>query len=151
MNERNNVYVFGTAARAYASPLPSYEERDERQKRVREEQKRRAKTRIKANPFTVLMVFVTFALVMVSGIIYLNLNFQSTYLSKNVIKLQREVVDLEKSNNATEKQMEDGVNLKKIYKKATKLGMKPMKKSKIVTYTRKKSTEIRCYGDIPEI
>ena len=148
MNERGNVYVFGTAARQYA-PLPSYEERDERQKQVRQEQKRRAKNRAKVNPLTVLMVFATFALVMVSGIIYLNLNFQSTYLSKNVLKLQREVVEMEKSNHAIEEQMEDGVNLKKIYKKAKKMGMKPIKKSNIATYTRKKSAEIRCYGEIP--
>ena len=156
MNERRNYqrsaqfYTFGSAARAYDT-MPDYNESEGR--RINREPKpieAPAPTR-KADLFSIGVIVLTFLAVMVVGIIYLNLNFQSTYLSKNVIKLQREVVDLEKSNNATEKQMEDGVNLKKIYKKATKLGMKPMKKSKIVTYTRKKSTEIRCYGDIPEI
>ena len=48
-------------------------------------------------------------------------------------------------------QLEDGVNLKEIYKKATKeLGMKPMKKSQIVTYLSKKTNEIRQYAAIPE-
>ncbi len=149
MNERGNVYVFGTAARQYA-PLPSYEERDERQKQARQEQKRRAKNRAKVNPLTVLMVFATFALVMVSGIIYLNLNFQSTYLSKSVVKLSSEVVEMEKSNTSLKERLEDSLNLNDIYKKATKeLGMSPVKKSQIVKYDRKKSTEIKKYGEIP--
>ncbi|MCR4605018.1 MAG: hypothetical protein K5639_03370 [Eubacterium sp.] len=149
MNERSNVYVFGTAARAY-NPLPSYEERDERQRQIREERKKRTKTRTHVNPLTVLVVFITFALVMVSGIIYLNLNFQSTYLSKSVVKLSSEVVEMQKANDSLRERLEDSLNLNDIYKKATKeLGMSPVKKSQIVTYDRKKSTEIRKYGEIP--
>ena len=146
---RDNVYVFGTAAPAYVG-MPDYNEREgrviDRSPRVIE----RPKTRKRADLFSIGLILITFLAVMVVGIIYLNLNFQSTYLSKNVIKLQREVVELEKSNNALSEQLEDGVNLNRIYKKATKLGMKPMKKSHIVTYQRRKSAEIRCYGEIPQ-
>ena len=156
MNERRNYqrgaefYTFGSAARAYDT-MPDYNRNPGR--RINREPKtiEVPETHRKADLFSIGVIVLTFLAVMVVGIIYLNLNFQSTYLSKNVLKLQREVVELEKSNHVIEEQMEDGVNLNKIYKKAKKLGMKPMKESKIATYTRKKSAEIRCYGEIPEI
>lgn len=147
-NERAQFYTFGSAARDI-NTMPDYNENPGR--RINREPKTIERPRETRNVdvFSIGVVVLTFLAVMFVGIIYLNLNFQSTYLSKNVIKLQREVVELEKSNHAIEKQMEDGVNLKKIYKKAKKLGMKPMKKSNIVTYTRKKSAEIHQYGEIP--
>ena len=145
-----NLYVYGTAARAY-SMLPDYNEHSGRVVRREPKVIERPKSKPKADIFSIGLIILTFIAVMVVGIIYLNLNFQSTYLSKNVVKLQHEVVEMEKSNRALEEQLEDGVNLKKIYKKATKLGMKPMKKSNIVTYQRKKSAEIRAYGEIPKI
>ena len=156
MSERRNYqrgaefYTFGSAARAVEA-APDYDRNPGRRinrepKPIEVPEKRR-----KADLFSIGVIVFTFLAVMLVGIIYLNLNFQSTYLSKNVIKLQREVVELEKSNHVLSEQMEDGVNLKKIYKKAKKLGMKPMKESKIATYTRKKSAEIRCYGEIPQM
>ena len=148
--ERNNVYVFGSAAPAYDT-MPDYNERSGRVVRREPKVIERPVTKPKVDIFSIGLIGLTFIAVMVVGIIYLNLNFQSTYLSKNVVKLQREVVELEKSNKALDEQLEDGVNLKKIYKKATKLGMKPMKKSKIVTYQRRKSAEIHAYGEIPKI
>ena len=145
----SNIYVFGTAAPAY-DPIPRYDERDEREKRVREERRRRAKNRVKVNPFTVIMILGIFAAVMISGIFYLNLNFQSTYLSKSVVKLSSEVVEMEKANTMMRERLEDSINLSEIYSKATKeLGMKPVDASQIVTYERRRSTEIRKYGEIP--
>ena len=156
MSERRNFarraqfYTFGSAARDIGT-MPDYNENPGR--RINREPKaiEAPAPSKKVDIFSIGVVVLTFLAVMVVGIIYLNLNFQSTYLSKNVLKLQREVVELEKSNDALAEQMEDGVNLKKIYKKATKLGMKPMKKSKIVTYQRRKSAEIHAYGEIPKI
>ncbi len=154
MSERRNFarraqfYTFGSAARDIGT-MPDYNENPGR--RINREPKaiEAPAPSKKVDIFSIGVVVLTFLAVMVVGIIYLNLNFQSTYLSKNVLKLQREVVEMEKSNHAIEEQMEDGVNLKKIYKKAKKMGMKPIKKSNIATYTRKKSAEIRCYGEIP--
>ncbi len=148
--DRNNVYVFGSAARAYDT-MPDFNEHSGRVVRREPKVIERPASKPKLDFFSIGLIVLTFVAVMVVGIIYLNLNFQSTYLSKNVVKLQHEVVEMEKSNRALDEQLEDGVNLKKIYKKATKLGMKPMKKSKIVTYQRKKSAEIRAYGEIPKI
>lgn len=147
--ERNNVYVFGNNAVAYDT-MPDFNERAGRVVRREPKVIERPVTKPKADLFSIGLIALTFIAVMVVGIIYLNLNFQSTYLSKNVVKLQHEVVELEKSNRALDEQLEDGVNLKKIYKKATKLGMKPMKKSNIVTYQRRKSAEVHAYGEIPK-
>ena len=150
MTDHNNVYVFGTAARAYET-VPEYEQN--RYRKVNREPRviERPATRQKIDLFSIGLIAVTFIAVMVVGIIYLNLNFQSTYLSKNVVKLQSEVVELEKTNAAATEQLEDGINLKAIYKKATKeLGMKPMKKIQIKSFVRKNSTEIRQYGAIPK-
>ena len=145
----SNIYVFGTAAPKY-DPLPRYEERDERSRRIREEKRRRALQRVRINPFTLVLILFIFASVMISGIIYLNLNFQSTYLSKSVVKLSSEVVEMEKTNTSMRERLEDSVNLSDIYKKATKeLGMKPVKASQLATYERKRSTEIKKYGEIP--
>ena len=148
--DRDNIYVFGTAARAYDT-MPDFDEHEGR--RVSREPRviERPVSKPRIDLFSVGLIVLTFAAVMIVGIIYLNLNFQSTYLSKSVVKLQGEVVELQKSNTAMSEQLEDGVNLKEIYKKATKeLGMKPMKKSQIVTYLSKKTNEIRQYAAIPE-
>lgn len=147
--QHDNVYVFGTAARKYDS-MPDFNEHEGRVIRREPKVIERPKTHAKPDLIAIGLIVLTFALVMVVGIIYLNLNFQSTYLSKSVVRLQSEVAEMQKDNAAVAEQLEDGVNLKQIYKKATKeLGMKPMKKSQIVTFTRRNSTEIRQYGEIP--
>ncbi|MBO4396463.1 MAG: hypothetical protein J5819_08980 [Eubacterium sp.] len=145
----NNVYVFGTAARKYDT-MPDFNEHEGRHVNREPRVIERPKTHRKPDFLAIGLIVLTFVAVMVTGIIYLNLNFQSTYLSKSVVKLESEVVELQKNNAATAEQLEDGVNLKEIYKRATKvLGMKPVKKSQIVIFTRKNSTEIHQYGDIP--
>lgn len=146
---RGNIYVFGTEAHKFET-LPRYDERDERAKRAQEIAKKAPKKKARIDVFSVLLVMISFVSVMVIGIIYLNLNFQSTYLSKSVVHLQSEVVEMQKNNAALVEELEDSINLKEIYKKATKkLGMKPMKGSQIRTYQRKHSSEIRQYGTIP--
>ena len=147
--EHMNVYMFGNTARKFDN-MPDFDQHEGRRVNREPVVIERPKTKQKIDVFSVFLIMITFAAVMVTGIIYLNLNFQSTYLSKSVVKLEREVADMKKENAAAQEQLEDGVNLKQIYKKATKeLGMKPMKKSKIFTYTRKNSSEIRQYGEIP--
>ena len=147
--QHSNVYVFGTAARKYDS-MPDYNEHAGRRVNREPHIIERPKTHAKPDFLAIALILLTFVSVMVVGIFYLNLNFQSTYLSKSVVKLESEIVELQKNNAATAEQLEDGVNLKQIYKKATKeLGMKPMRKSQIVTFSRRTSTEIRQYGDIP--
>ena len=147
--EHMNVYVFGNTARRLDT-MPDFNQHEGRRINREPIAVERPATKQKIDVFSVLLIMITFAAVMITGIIYLNLNFQSTYLSKSVVKLEREVAEMKKDNAVAAEQLEDGVNLKQIYKRATKeLGMKPMKKSMIFTYTRKNSSEIRQYGEIP--
>ena len=82
--------------------------------------------------------------------IYLHLQFESTYLSKSVVKLQSEVVDMEKENAAAQMKLDEDMSLSEIYEKATKeLGMKLAKKDQIYTYSSKKSTQIRQHASVP--
>ena len=147
--EHMNVYTFGNTARRL-DVMPDFDQHEGR--RVNREPRtiERPKTKPRIDVVSVILIMITFAAVMITGIIYLNLNFQSTYLSKSVVRLESEVAEMKKVNAAAKEQLEDGVNLKDIYKRATKeLGMKPMKKSMIYTYARKNSSEIRQYSEIP--
>lgn len=87
---------------------------------------------------------------MAAGILYLRLQFQSTYLNKSVVNLQSEVVEMEKENAAAIKELDNAVDLTAIYNKATKeLGMVAASEDQIDTYESRKSTQVRTHGDIP--
>ena len=87
---------------------------------------------------------------MAAGIFYLRLQFQSTYLNKSVVKLQSEVVEMEKKNATAEKELDDSVDLTAIYNKATKqLGMVAASENQMDIYESRKSTQVRTHGDIP--
>lgn len=148
MNRKTGPYVYGTAARNWeAEPLRRREEEIRRRERVRERKAVRKKQRI--DKVSVLLTILTFALTMGIGIGYLHLQFQATYLSKNVVSLQKEVVEMEKENTTARMEIENSVDLNKIYKKATKkLGMQMAGKGQILTYESRKSTQVRQHGEI---
>ncbi len=150
-------YVYGSAAQR-APARPYYDRGEELRRRQREQreydQRERRKRRVQSKPridrVAVFWTAVTFAAVMAVGLFYLRLQFRATYLSKSVVNLQSEVVDMEKNNVAAESELDNSVNLDEIYKKATKeLGMKKATGDQIRTYESKKSTQIRQNGDIP--
>ena len=146
MTRQNTSYVYGSAARQTA-PRPSYNSEEEIRRRQRERQNYRRRQRRQPKPkldkVSLLLTMITFAAVMVVGIFYIRLQFQSTYLSKSVVKLQSEVVELEKENATSEMELENSVNLREVYKKATKeLGMREATSDQIFTYESKKSTQI---------
>lgn len=144
-------YQFGNTARKIA-PRPYYNNEEEIRRRQQEriERKKRAKPRPRLDKVSVLLTCITFACVMVVSIFYLHTQFQSTYLRKNVIQLEREIVEMEKVNKASITELENTVDLKRIYKKATgELGMRKATQDQIYTYESKKSTQIRQHGSIP--
>lgn len=145
MAARRGAYMYGSAARVLpAEPQREVRRREERQPRPRPQPKK------KIDKIAVLLTAFTFAAVMVVGIMYLHLQFESTYLSKSVVNLQSEVVELEKVNVTEVMKQESAMDLKQIYKKATKeLGMVKAKDDQVFTYESKKSTQIRQHGNIP--
>ncbi len=152
MARQTTPYVYGSAARQVAPRPYNNEEEIRRRQRERRDYRKRQRTqpKPKLDKVALLLTFITFASVMVVGIIYLHLQFQSTYLSKNVVRLQSEVVDMEKENTAAAMELENSVDLDAIYKKATKeLGMKEATSDQVYTYESKKSTQVRQHSDIP--
>ena len=139
-------YIYGSAAPAYR-PDPQREIRKERGPQ-------RAPHRVpkkKVDKVAVLIATATFAIAFFVCFSYLQKQFQSTYLSKNIVSLENEIVELEKQNAAASDEVKTSSNLKRIYKKATKeLGMVSAKNSQVFSYKSKKSNQIRQYADIPE-
>lgn len=149
MAGRVTPYVYGSAAPDWErQPLPGdeFERRRQRQHRPQPKPKRKARVDKAAVFFTCF----TFAAVMMAGIIYLRLQFQSTYLNKSVVNLKSEVVELEKQNTAAEKELDNKVDLSVIYNRATnQLGMVAAREDQMDTYESRKSTQVRRHGNIP--
>ena len=123
MATRRTPYVYGSAA-PNIEVMPRREDDYERRRQTRPVSRPRQKRKAKIDKVAVLLTALTFFVVMAAGIFYLRLQFQSTYLNKSVVKLQSEVVEMEKKNATAEKELDDSVDLTAIYNKATKqLGM----------------------------
>ena len=149
MATRRTPYVYGSAA-PNIEVMPRREDDYERRRQTRPVSRPRPKRKAKIDKVAVLLTALTFFVVMAAGIFYLRLQFQSTYLNKSVVKLQSEVVEMEKKNATAEKELDDSVDLTAIYNKATKqLGMVAASEKQMDTHESRKSTQVRTHGDIP--
>lgn len=148
MSTRNTHYVYGSAARQLeAAPLRRREEEIRRQ----QEQRRHQKPKKRVDRVAVFWTVVTFSVVMFVSLFYIRLQFQSTYLSKSVVNLQSEVVNMERENTVAEMELDNNVDLTEIYRKATKeLGMCQPKDNQVFTYESKKSTQVRQHSAISD-
>ena len=144
MARQTTAYVYGSAARQLnAEPARRIEKDPVRQP------ERRPKPRVKrrVDRLSVLLIVITFAIALTVCYYYLKLQFQNTYLSKGVVGLESEVVEMEKENSNALQELEEELDLGAIYKKATKeLGMKSAKSGQIFTYESKKSTQVRLHN-----
>lgn len=144
MERKTTVYVYGNAARKLqAEPVRRIEQDPSGSPH------RRPKPRVKkrVDKISVLLIMVTFAIALSVCYSYLQLQFQSTYLSKSVAKLEREVLEMETENSNELQALDEDVDLNEIYKKATKeLGMQRAKSDQIFTYESKKSTQVRLHN-----
>lgn len=149
MAGRKTPYVYGSAVPNFeAQPLSGDEFERRRQRQHRPQPRKKQKARIDKG--AVFFTCLTFVAVMAAGIIYLRLQFQSTYLNKSVVNLKSEVVELEKQNTAAEKELDNNVDLSAIYDRATnQLGMVAASEEQIDTYESRKSTQVRRHGNIP--
>ena len=148
MSTRNTPYVYGSAARQLeAAPLRRREEEIRRQ----QEQRRHQRPKKRVDRVAVFWTVVTFSVVMFVSLFYIRLQFQSTYLSKSVVNLQSEVVNMERENTVAEMELDNNVDLTEIYRKATKeLGMCKPKDNQVFTYESKKSTQVRQHSAISD-
>lgn len=150
MTRQTTPYVYGNAAQKTV-PHPYYNNEEEirRRQQERRERNKRRQPKPRLDKTAVFLTCITFAAVMAVGIFYIRLQFQSTYLSKSVVELESKVVEMEKTNKAALTELENTMDLREIYKKATKeLGMKAASEDQIYTYESKKSTQIRQHSEI---
>ncbi len=147
MARQSTAYIYGSTARVLErEPI-------RRQEEIRRRQRTSPRTQPKPriDKVAVILTCLTFLSVMVVGIAYLHLQFQSTYLNKSVVNLQNEVLELERENAAAQMNLENSLDLSEVYEIATKkLGMAEAKDNQIFTYESKKSTQVRQHGTIPE-
>lgn len=149
MARQTASYVYGSTARELRVE-PLRREEVERRRGTQASPRTQVRRKARVDKVAVLLVCITFMAIMAAGIIYLRIKFQSTYLNKNVVHLQSEVVEMEKQNAAAIKELDNSLDLSAIYNKATKeLGMVAAKENQIFTYQSRKSTQIRTHGDIP--
>lgn len=145
MARQTTAYIYGNAARQLSAEPARRIERDP-SGRPHQRPKPRVKTRV--DKLSVLLIILTFAIAFSVCYYYLRLQFESTYLSKSVVSLESEVMEMEKENSNELQSLEDTVDLGEIYKKATKeLGMKSAKNNQVFTYESKKSTQVRLHGN----
>ncbi len=145
MARQTTAYIYGNAARKLSAEPARRIERDP-SGRPHQRPKPRVKTRV--DKLSVLLIILTFAIAFSVCYYYLRLQFESTYLSKSVVSLESEVMEMEKENSNELQSLEDTVDLGEIYKKATKeLGMKSAKNNQVFTYESKKSTQVRLHGN----
>lgn len=138
-------YVYGTEAeKLYAAPRrrPEHEteRRPERRPAVRPQPKQRV------DKVSVLLITLTFAVAFGICFSYVQMQSKKTMLSKNVVALESEVMEMEKANSNASQALQENLDLSAVYKKATKeLGMKTASQSQIYTYESKKSTQVRLH------
>lgn len=148
MNRPAGTYVYGSAAPEWQQePLRRREEEIRRRHRPQPKKKQKKKV----DKVAVFLVGITFAAVLFVGIFYIRLQFQATYMSKDVVRLQKQVVEMEKAVSTARMELENSVNLEEVYEKAKgELGMKVAKKDQVLTYESRKSTQVRQHGEIPQ-
>lgn len=143
--EKNIRYVHGSAAPAYTnSPARKIEREQERRPRTKRKQKKRV------DKVSLIVVGISLTISFLVCFQYLRAQFEATYLSKNLISLENQVIELEKQNMTLSEQIDESIDLSKVYTKATKeLGMVQAKNNQVFTYLSHKGNQVKQYGDIP--
>lgn len=122
---------------------------------VQEEENVRVKERrqpLKRVDFTTLLV-----LCLVLGAVgyacysYLSVQSEITALKSEIAEVEQQIIILKNENAERLLEAETNVDLKKVYRIATKeLGMVHPKKDQVITYQSKQSDAVKQYGNIPE-
>lgn len=123
--------------------------------RVNEEEKVKVRERIqplKRVDFTTLLV-----LCLVLGAVgyacysYLSVQSEIATLKSEIARVEQQIITIKNENAERLLEAESNIDLKKVYKIATKeLGMVHPKKDQVITYQSKQSDTVKQYGDIPE-
>lgn len=138
-------YIYGTEAEnLYAAPKRRPEQEEQRRPERRPAARPQPKQRV--DKVSVLLIALTFVIAFGICFSYIQMQSRKTMLSKSVVSLESEVMEMEKTNFNASQALQESLDLSAVYKKATKeLGMKTASQSQIYTYESKKSTQVRLH------
>ena len=153
--QRTYTYVDGNTVRKLEAaeeleqlPLREPERNREAERKRRQEKMKRLQG---MELFSVLFLVVAVLFTAFCCVKYLKVQAQVTTSSKQLAKLESQILELKEENKETEDSITSNVDLDYIYKKATKkLGMVHPKKNQVVTYESTDSDTVKQYGNIPE-
>lgn len=98
-----------------------------------------------------LFLGISVVLVLISCVLYLNLQNQMTQKSNKIASLTSELATLTDANSATKERINSAVDLEYVYKYATeKLGMAAPSQSQIIKYQSSDEDYVKQFQDIPQ-
>lgn len=98
-----------------------------------------------------LFLGISVIFVLISCVLYLNLQNQMTQKSSKIASLTSELATLTDANSAARERISSAVDLEYVYKYATeKLGMAPPIQSQIIKYQSSDEDYVKQFQDIPQ-
>ncbi|MBR1759287.1 MAG: hypothetical protein IJ744_11280 [Lachnospiraceae bacterium] len=169
-----NSYMTGNTARNLAPQHDIhrniYQERIERRERLereriaKEEEERllreaeaeslaRAERSLARNldAFSLLILVAAIAVTMYTMVSFLTVNSDVTNMSKKVVSLEKQIIELENINEAAIAKANASVDLNEVYRVATEeLGMVHASRNRVITYESTQSDYVKQYNDVPK-
>ncbi len=144
MEERNR-YLYGSSVPAYPE-RPIRREIPEQERQTHSRRKRKKKVDI----ISVVTVMGAIAVAYFVCFSYLQAQYRTNTMNGQVTALENEIMELEKQNAALYEQIDDSVDLTKIFNVATKtLRMVHAKDNQVFPYNSRKGNQIKQHGKIP--
>lgn len=153
---RRTEYVYGSAVRKLE---PEYEREElERLPRRKQQTKQKPhKQKVKKESvnaidfFTLICLTAAVLVTAYTCINYLRAQAQVTSMSKQVVSLESQIMELKNENDVALDAITSSIDLDHIYKVATReLGMVHPEKNQVISYKSTKSDSVKQYGDIPK-
>ena len=168
-----NSYMNGNAARNLAPERDIHRniyqerierrEKIEREQRAREEEQRllaeaqaeslaRAERSLARNldMFSLIFLVAVIAVTIYTMVSFLTVNSDDTNMSKQVVALEREIIDMENINEAAMAKANASVDLNEVYRIATEeLGMVHASQNRVISYESTNSDFVRQYSGVP--
>lgn len=147
----NNYYEYGSAARQLQ---PQWEQEEVRRQRPVEHPEDAPKVKAVQGIDLISMLFLVSAIIatLVVCVNYLKVQSDVVQLNKSISSLEKQITNLEKENNALETVMEnEKYDLETVYRMAVGvLGMVYPNNNEVIYYNNESRGYFRQYQDIPE-
>lgn len=143
-------YTEGNTVRKLQA-VPRYTEEEEQQKRKHTVTRKKQRVESGIDIVSCLLMTVAIVFTLYTCVDFLSAQTKSTQLSSKIASLESNLSKLKNQNNTSLSEMNSSVDLKYIYKVATKeLGMIYPDNKQVITYKSTLSDYVKQYRDIPE-